>query len=39
MWTVYEICRHIKKTAKLKHAKVVFMSAKSKKLIYKRDTT
>jgi DNA-binding response OmpR family regulator len=26
----YEICRHIKKTAKLKHAKVVFMSAKSK---------
>jgi DNA-binding response OmpR family regulator len=26
----YEICRHIKKTAKLKHTKVVFMSAKSK---------
>ena len=26
----YEICRYIKKTAKLKHAKVVFMSAKSK---------
>ncbi len=26
----YEICRYIKKTAKIKHAKVVFMSAKSK---------
>lgn len=26
----YEICKHIKKTAKLKHTKVVFMSAKSK---------
>jgi len=26
----YEICRHIKKSAKLKHIKVVFMSAKSK---------
>jgi DNA-binding response OmpR family regulator len=26
----YEICRHIKKTAKLKHIKVIFMSAKSK---------
>ncbi len=26
----YEICRHIKKTAKLKHTRVVFMSAKSK---------
>ena len=26
----YEICRHIKKTAKLKHTQVVFMSAKSK---------
>jgi len=26
----YEICRHIKKAAKLKHTKVVFMSAKSK---------
>jgi DNA-binding response OmpR family regulator len=26
----YEICKHIKKTARLKHTKVVFMSAKSK---------
>lgn len=26
----YEICRHIKRTSKLKHIKVVFMSAKSK---------
>jgi len=26
----YEICRHIKKSAKLKSTKVVFMSAKSK---------
>jgi DNA-binding response OmpR family regulator len=26
----YEICRHIKKTPKLKHTKVVFMSAKTK---------
>jgi DNA-binding response OmpR family regulator len=26
----YEICKHIKKSAKLKHTKVVFMSAKSK---------
>jgi len=26
----YEICRYIKKTAKLKHTKIVFMSAKSK---------
>jgi DNA-binding response OmpR family regulator len=28
----YEICKHIKKTTKLKHAKVVFMSAKSKEV-------
>jgi DNA-binding response OmpR family regulator len=26
----YEICKHIKKSAKLKHTKVVFMSAKTK---------
>jgi len=26
----YEICRYIKKTVKLKHTKIVFMSAKSK---------
>lgn len=26
----YEICRHIKKTARLKHTKVVFMSAKTR---------
>jgi DNA-binding response OmpR family regulator len=26
----YEICRHIKKSSKLQHSKVVFMSAKSK---------
>lgn len=26
----YEICRHIKKAARLKHTKVVFMSAKTK---------
>jgi DNA-binding response OmpR family regulator len=26
----YEICRHIKKTPKLKHTKVVFMSAKTR---------
>jgi DNA-binding response OmpR family regulator len=28
----YEICKHIKKSAKLKHSKVVFMSAKSKEV-------
>jgi DNA-binding response OmpR family regulator len=26
----YEICRYIKRTSKLKHTKVVFMSAKTK---------
>lgn len=26
----YEICKHIKKSAKLKHTKVIFMSAKTK---------
>jgi len=32
----YEICRHIKKSPKLKNIKVVFMSAKSKELDIKK---
>ena len=32
----YEICRHIKKSSRLKHIKVIFMSAKSKEADIKK---